>query len=101
MALYQGTTFSLIVKAYGFVSGHDFSRAVKAQTDLGFSPCMNPFSKHSPAGWKSASIFTTYAFVSGHDFSRAVQAANDEGFSPCGAFSLSIGLRATFNSSPW
>src|ERR1700683_4396168 len=24
---------------FGFVSGHDFSRAVKAQTKSGFSPC--------------------------------------------------------------
>jgi hypothetical protein len=54
---------------------------------LGFSPCMNPISKHSPAResllqqkdartlylvsevdtWKSASIFKTYGFVSRHD----------------------------------
>jgi hypothetical protein len=84
MALYQGTT--LVVP-------------LKAQTDLGFSPCMNPIAKHSAPGvcvtaegrqdfvpadtWKSASIFTTYGFVSGHDFSRAVKAQTDLGFSPC------------------
>jgi hypothetical protein len=54
MALNQGTIFSRAVKAYGYVSEHDFKSAVKA-----------------------------YGFVSGHDFSRAVKAQTDLGFRAC------------------
>jgi len=34
----ENTTLSTLT-TFGFVSGHDFSCAVKAQTELGFSPC--------------------------------------------------------------
>ena len=44
---------ALALVAYGFVSGHDFSRAAQVQTDSGFS-CMNPIAKHQPA--KAASV---------------------------------------------
>jgi peptidyl-prolyl cis-trans isomerase SurA len=47
---------------FGFVSGHDFSRAVKAQTELGFSPCafFRPILTRAGfaiAGAKALSIF--------------------------------------------
>ena len=35
---------------FGFVSGHDFSRAVKVQTKLGFSPCAFFWSMHGTVG---------------------------------------------------
>ncbi len=64
------------------VSGHEFTRAVLALENPGFSPC----------GLKSkcSNIFTVTLVsanppqqVSGHDFSRAVLALENPGFSPC------------------
>jgi hypothetical protein len=89
-----------------FVSGPDFSRAVRAQNRSGFSPRGLPFPSSTPdrlpqpttsrpsvrdcllatTAMKLLSALGTTAirFVSGPDFSRAVTAQNGPGFSPCG-----------------
>jgi hypothetical protein len=58
----------------GFVSGHDFSRAVSETKLEGFSPWVFPRI--------ALKVAEKPGFVSGHDFSRAVSETKLEGFSP-------------------
>jgi hypothetical protein len=47
----EGNSRSHCAAAFCFVSGHDFSLAVEAQKELGFSPC-------APFSWNFGSDFT-------------------------------------------